>query len=321
MSRLIFILVVTAGSVILGYGIRVAIMRLFGAAPDALHDISKRGKQFAFLLLFPFSICISFWKLAPPHGPLLMLPVLGAAGTIAGAFAAWLMIRIFGTPPRQAGSLFVCGMSSNFGILGGFVCFVLLGDDGFYASQLFNAFVPIMFFAFGFPLSGMIGRGQRGFPRLDSSLLKDFASAAVPLAAMVLGTLLSTLDLPVPTIAMRLSDFAIPATSGILGLAIGATLYLSSIHRYFQEIGLVLVVKMLAIPLVVVPLAMVSGLDSVMGGVPMTAAVLLSFMPVAFVATIPPAIYGFDLDLANACWLVSTAVFVVLFPVATWVVP
>ncbi|MFW5733986.1 MAG: hypothetical protein ACOCWR_02900 [Oceanidesulfovibrio sp.] len=30
-------------------------------------------------------------------------------------------------------------------------------------------------------------------------------------------------------------------------------------------------------------------------------------------ATIPPAIYGFDLDLANAGWLTSTAMFIVLF--------
>lgn len=318
MSRLFFILVVTAGSVMVGYLFRVLSIRLGRPSPGALQHASKLAKQFALFALFPFSIIVSFWKLAPPGGPLLALPILGIVGTAAGACVAWAMIRFFKVPPKRAGSLFVCGMFSNFGILGGFICFVLLGDDGFYASQLFNAFVPILFFAIGFPLSAKIGRGESGMPRLDGALLKDFSSAAVPTAAIAAGILLSAQDVPLHPVMTRLGDMAIPATSLVLGLAIGATLHLGSISRYSREIGMVFIVKFLAIPIVVAPLAVAFGLGDAMDGTALAAAVLLSFMPVAFMATVPPAIYGFDLDLANAGWLTSTALFVAFFPVAAW---
>jgi predicted permease len=320
MSRLLFILVITAGSVLAGYAFRVFSLRRGRPDDDALHQASKRAKQFALLVLFPFSITVTFWKLEPPAGPLLVLPLLGVAGTAAGAVASWLLIRLVRVPPRQAGSLFVCGMFSNFGILGGFVCFVLLGDPGFYAAQLFNAFVPILFFAVGFPVSAMIGRGQRGLPRLDAALLRDFSSAAVPLAAIVAGILLSAVSAPLPPLVERLGDWAIPATSGVLGLAIGATLHPASVGRYRREIGLVLAVKFLAIPAVVAPIALLSGLGDALGGAALSASILLAFMPVAFMATVPPAIYGFDLDLANAGWLTSTGVFIAMIPVAAWII-
>ena len=37
-------------------------------------------------------------------------------------------------------------------------------------------------------------------------------------------------------------------------------------------------------------------------------------MPVAFNALVPPAIFGFDLDLANSAWIVTTASLIVIVP-------
>jgi len=41
---------------------------------------------------------------------------------------------------------------------------------------------------------------------------------------------------------------------------------------------------------------------------------ILSSMPVAFNALIPPSIYDLDLDLANSCWFVTTALLVFVLP-------
>ena len=43
--------------------------------------------------------------------------------------------------------------------------------------------------------------------------------------------------------------------------------------------------------------------------------IILSSMPVAFNALIPPSIYDLDLDLANACWFFTTACLVVTLPI------
>jgi hypothetical protein len=42
---------------------------------------------------------------------------------------------------------------------------------------------------------------------------------------------------------------------------------------------------------------------------------ILSSMPVAFNALIPPSIYDLDLDLANACWFFTTSALIVVLPV------
>ena len=43
--------------------------------------------------------------------------------------------------------------------------------------------------------------------------------------------------------------------------------------------------------------------------------IILSSMPVAFNALIPPSIYDLDLDLANACWFFTTACLAITLPV------
>jgi hypothetical protein len=40
-------------------------------------------------------------------------------------------------------------------------------------------------------------------------------------------------------------------------------------------------------------------------------------MPVAFMAMVPPTLYDLDVDLANAAWLVTTGLLVVVVP-ALW---
>jgi predicted permease len=38
-------------------------------------------------------------------------------------------------------------------------------------------------------------------------------------------------------------------------------------------------------------------------------------MPTAFMALVPPVLYGFDLDLANSAWLVTTLALLIVFPI------
>jgi predicted permease len=38
-------------------------------------------------------------------------------------------------------------------------------------------------------------------------------------------------------------------------------------------------------------------------------------MPVAFNALVPPVVYGFDLDLANSAWIITTLGLLVILPV------
>jgi predicted permease len=47
---------------------------------------------------------------------------------------------------------------------------------------------------------------------------------------------------------------------------------------------------------------------------PLKVVIILSSMPVAFNALIPPSIYDLDLDLANSCWFFTTALLIIILP-------
>ena len=55
-------------------------------------------------------------------------------------------------------------------------------------------------------------------------------------------------------------------------------------------------------------------LNGIAGGLPLKAVLVLSSMPVAFNALVPPSLYGLDLDLANSCFLVSVLGLAALLP-------
>ncbi|WP_303996728.1 hypothetical protein [Desulfovibrio piger] len=44
-------------------------------------------------------------------------------------------------------------------------------------------------------------------------------------------------------------------------------------------------------------------------------------MPVAMTALVPPALFGLDVDMANALWIFSTLALVVILPVLYFVLP
>ena len=65
-------------------------------------------------------------------------------------------------------------------------------------------------------------------------------------------------------------------------------------------------------PLVTASAGALLGLGEVNGDVPLAMLMLLSAMPVAFTAMVPPALYGFDL--ANGAWFVGMIGLIVVLP-------
>jgi len=59
------------------------------------------------------------------------------------------------------------------------------------------------------------------------------------------------------------------------------------------------------VPVLVVSLGFLCGLDRIGNGLPLKVVLILTSMPVGFIAMVPPTIYDLDTDLANACWLTS----------------
>jgi predicted permease len=57
------------------------------------------------------------------------------------------------------------------------------------------------------------------------------------------------------------------------------------------------------------------GYGAIDNGLPLKVVMILSAMPVAFNALIPPSIFDLDLDLANSCWFFTTSLLIIVLPV------
>ncbi len=276
--------------------------------------LSDRMKQVAVMALLPLAAISSLWSFAPASGKLALFSLLGAGSLFLGGLAAVLCIRRFRIEPYRAGSFFSSSMFYNISALAAFIAFVLYGEEGFAYIQIYALFEQPLYYTLGFPLSYAISKANLSSFRFHPRILLEKKVAFFPLGAVLIGTLLRLSGIPKPQFMYQLSHILVPVITVLFGLAIGLTLKIGAIGQYRKEIILVHLIKFLFVPACLIPIGILLGFGSIRGGLPLKTLVIVSFSPVAFLAAIPPAIYGFDVDLANSTWLTTTVSYMVLLP-------
>ncbi|TVR02614.1 MAG: hypothetical protein EA403_08600 [Spirochaetaceae bacterium] len=314
MERLLFILAVSFGSIGVGYAAQRVLLGFRLARFENVIRFSSGMKLFGLLVLQPVAILNAFWRLRLAHAELMVMPVLGVLSLAVGAGTAILCIKLFRLPPFRAGSVLSASMFTNLGVFAALIAFVLYGPLGFSLVQLFRVFEETTYYAVGFPLTQQVGTGPLRDIRFNARLFAIKPIAVAPLGAIVVGSVLKWIGLTPPDVLITVSDIIVPLMTATLGCSIGLTLRVTRLGHYRREVAMVAFAKFVAIPLVLIPLAWLFGLGAVMNGVPLKVIVIASFMPSAFLALVPPALYGFDLDLANSAWLVTTLAVIGIVP-------
>jgi predicted permease len=269
----------------------------------------------SFFFMNPVAVFSTFWGLSLPDPSVLAFPILGLLSIMVGVGASLLIIRLLEVPPKKAASVFTCGVFSNVVTIGGLIAFTMYREPGYALMQLFTVLMSPTYYLLGYPISSNIARDEQKVFRISPRNLQENPYLAIPVAGILAGVTMRLTGTARPAFLGHVVAVLVPVVAAILGLAIGFTLRFSSIRRYVREVVLVLLVRHLLVPLVMIPLAALLGFGRVAGGLPLRIVVILSSMPVAFNALVPPAIYGFDLDLANSAWLVSTASLLIVVPV------
>lgn len=316
MEKLAFILSVSFGSLLLGFMFKYFSENSGYPSNSRISWLSKYLKLLALVVLFPIPIINSFWNLSLVTGGLLYLPFLGVLHLIIGAAASIALCIYWDIPSYRAASVFTSSMFTNFGSFGGFISFVLFGNRGFMIVQLFTIFEIFIYYVVGFPLSDQISKGALKSFHLDLSNLKDKPLAFVPIFSIGLGLFLNNSGLEPSPFFGNFAALMVPLVTGILGFSIGMTVRVNTIKDYTREIALVVAVKFLIVPLILIPLGYALGLHTIMEAIPLKVVAVMAFMPVAFHALVPPVLYGFDLDMANSAWIVTTGITLgLVFPI------
>ena len=142
----------------------------------------------------------------------------------------------------------------------------------------------------------------------------------VSVSSLLIGGILNLSGVKRPDLYQTVNAILIPLTSIVFLVPLGMVMKVRRVQHYFRECLLVSLIKFVIVPGVVTFLALLLGYRNIGDGLLLKVVIILSSMPVAFMALIPPSLYDLDIDLANSCWLFTTTLLVIVLPVLYFVI-
>ncbi len=266
--------------------------------------------------LEPLIVLWCVWDLDVRPG-LLVLPCAGLALALLGLVGGVLLAPLTGLGGRSRQTFLISSTLGNHGFtLGGFVCFMLLGETGLgYAIFLVLYFMPYVF-GFIFPVARLANRRTQ---TNGTGRWRDFVLAPqnLPLAALFAALLLGVLGIPRPAIALPLAPLMF-ISIGLYYFTLGVTFRGADIFRSLRPHICLCLIKFIFVPGCVIALLRCSGLDPLMQSV----IVIQACMSTAIYSVITALLFELDERLASAMFVVNTVVCLVLVvPLLFWLIP
>lgn len=314
---MIFSLFLILLCLIAGYGVKQLI------------NEGKTGKirillqKLVLIFFIPFTVATSIWIAPIRNLGIISLPFLGLTALAAGSFISLAMARIMKKDKRDGAVFFVSGGFTNLGSIGGLLAFLLLGEEAFALVAFYMFFEKIWYFGFGFPYARRCSLISGEQETMGETFKKMFADPYVlaSLLSLVVGISLNYSGLDRPLFIKGVNGILVPLGAYFLIFSIGLGMKLSAVGKFWKEGLAVVLVKSFILPVIMVCLSFLLGLDRISGGLPLKTVLILSSMPVAFIALVPPSIYDLDLDLANSIWLISSGALVLTVPLLSTILP
>ncbi|MFO7713246.1 AEC family transporter [Desulfosarcina sp.] len=314
-------LMLSLGIIAVGLSLGYAVQRLSNAGvvrlPISLDALRKRLQKTALLFVLPVTVLGAIWIVDVRSVSIAALPLIGVGAITLGGILAMGAASLLKLEAHRTGALIPCGAFTNIGSIGALICYVYLGENGFALVPIYKLFEELTYYSIGFPIakyfSAMDAKQDSTADRLKALAGDPFILVA--LSSILLGGILNLSQVPRPAVFGTINAIFIPLGTGLLLVSIGLAMRFKSVRHYLKECTLVSLIKFAIVPLCATTAAWSIGYGQIDDGLPLKVVLILSSMPVAFNALIPPSIYDLDLDLANACWFFTTSALIVVLPV------
>jgi len=321
-AKLIYSFGLILFGLLVGYAIQKLADRSLTRLPVSIEVLRKWLQRTALLFVNPVAILGAVWIVRIDDISLAALPFTGLFAIVMGGVLALMASRFLGHDPKKTGAMFCCGSFTNIGSIGALLCFVFLGEPGFALVPIYKLFEEFSYFSIGFPIARYYsGRAaaDEGVWRRTVRLAKD-PLIIVSVLSLALGGILNASGLQRPAFYETVNALFIPLGTVMLLISIGLAFRFRRVHGYLKEGIAIGAIKFVMVPVITSSLAWAIGFGDVAGGLPLKVVLILSSMPVAFTALIPPSIYDLDIDLANSCWFISVALLALVLPILLFVI-
>ena len=253
---------------------------------------------------------------------MISLPLVGAVSVATGGFFAVMIAKYYHYNRVDIGSMFSCGYFSNNVTLGGMICFFYLGEEGYALVPIFTFLIHILYYGLGYPIAHMYAKDfveQKETSKKIIEVIKD-PFFYIGVGAVMVGIFLNLSTLKRPEAYKLINEILIPLTTFILLFSVGLTFKFSRVSKYLKECLLISFVKFIAVPIIILVIALLLGYQSINIGLPLKVSLILAAMPVAFNSVIAANIYKLNVDLVNSCWIFTTFAILFVLPLLHFVI-
>lgn len=321
LQRLSLTLAIIFASLAVGYILRqLHLAGKWKISAESFAGLRKNLQRAAIFFLMPASAMLSLWGLPQPNASLLILPIVGTFSYVAGGWLALKAGRMQKMTNPQLGSYYGCGAFTNLGAVGGLVCLMFLGENTIALVALYRLFEEIYFFGVAFPVARSFGAGE-GKVSLNLKHFKPHPGIAIIVAALSCGIILNLTAVARPAILTPVASIFMITGTIFLLMGIGMNLRLATATKYLKPAIAMCAIKFICLPFIVTGLAMCLGGAALENGLVIRTILILSSMPVAMYALVPPTLFDLDVDLANTCWIVTTLGLLAVVPTLMFVLP
>lgn len=322
MEKFIFSLGIIFFGLALGYVIQILVHKRIITIPYDIETVRKALQKMALLFFNPVASLGAVWIVNLDDLKMITLPFIGITALLLGGFLAFLFARMQNMTRKQTGAYIVAGGFTNIGSIGGWLCFIFLGEAGFALVTFYKLFELFSYYGFGFPIaksySSDVSKTESFTNRMKKVLVDPFMLVA--LGSIFVGFALNISGLERPNFYGTVNAIFVPTATILLLTSIGMAMHFGRIGKYIKEGLLIALIKFAIVPAVATTIAYVVGFGEINEGLPLKVVMILSSMPVGFIAMVPPTIYDLDVDLANANWLVTNSLLVLVIPVLQYLI-
>ena len=268
-------------------------------------DLSKRLIRINLMTAEPLIILWSIWGLSLTR-KFIFLPVIGMALVLIGMIAGRFLVPLLGFPPRTRASFLISASIANQGPpMGGFLCYLLMGEEGLGISFIFTAYFTFCLFFLLFPYAQKVSSQST----LSLRFMKEFFfnRQNMPIYAIIVALGFHALHIPRPDVYFPI-DILLLISIGIGYLSLGISFKIANMRSTFRAHLSLAGIKFLIVPVAAFIIVETMQLDGYLKAVIM----LESFMPAAVYSVVTSVLFDLDAEFASSLFVCNMLIFLFL---------
>jgi len=294
-------------SLIIGPFIIGIFAKKFVALPDQL---ARRIVLLNLCLFDPVIILWTVWGLKISK-ELIFLPLAGLCLVTIGFIFGYFLALPLNLSKQSHATFVITSSLSNHGFtLGGFICYLLLGEQGLALSYIFLLYFVFYLFMFIFPYARWIQATIEPVSTKKLIIESIMNVRNIPLYTTLVALILKKCHINRISIDMPI-DCLLLISISIYYFSLGLTYTIKQQKSYQRPHAILIFIKFIISPLAALILIWVLPLNSLMKSVVM----IQSFMPVAILSVVVSIIFDLDTRMSSHLFVWNTILFLlIIFP-------